>query len=121
MSDDPLDLAPVPFDVRRTPSHSPDPSTLGSNAPSSSRARRDRPPVDYSLKVLLPTLQQSRLSAAEKGKGRASTSMARDVLKRGGPASKRKSKKETSGTVIKPKSNQPPDPECGFCSTSENP
>lgn len=121
MSDDPLDLAPVPSDVRRTPSHSPDPSTLGSDAPSSSRARRDRPPVDYSLKVLLPPVPQSRLSTADKGKGRASTSMAREVLKRGGSTGKRKTKKDSSGTVIKPKSTEPPDPECGFCGTTENP
>lgn len=121
MSDDPLDLAPIPSDARRTPSPSPDPVSLGPNAPSSSRARRDRPPVDYSLKLLLPPAQPSRLSAADKGKGRASTSMARDVLKRSGPSNKRKSKKSSSGSIIKPKSTEPPDPECGFCGSVENP
>lgn len=125
MSDDPLDTAPVPSDARRAYSHSPAPSSAASNTASTSRPRRERATVDYSIKLSLAALGSpgvSRLSAADKGKGRAS-SMARDVLKRAGPG-KKKGKLVRRVPVVRPKSavpRVPPDDRCSFCDSVENP
>lgn len=122
MSDDPLSTAAIPAE-RQSYSRSPAPSSATSNAPSTSRPRRDRPPVDYTVNANVLSISSpgaDRIPASDKGKGRASTGVARVVRKK---STSGKTSIKRRGLTARPKSAFPqtePDTECSFCEMSVN-